>query len=243
MRQRSLLTLFLVAATGPAISAETFTVTLHVVDADNKPVAKADVGLYWNVQDGAMKASGDKPVVTDAAGKALLTVDNWSQKRPVLVLSADRSRGAIVGVSKADGGKELTVSLGPTVRVRGKLDCKELGFKPPWANTYVTPDGFRPYFVQNITTSAEFAFVLPVGKYTFRSYGSDVEDVRRTETLTADRPEYDFGVVDMKASAVARLKGKTPPEWVIADARGAPPDVRLAAQKGKWVYIEFWGFW
>jgi hypothetical protein len=190
-----------------------------------------------------MTTSADKPVVTDAAGKAILTIDNSSRKRPVLVLSADRARGGIFGASKADDGKELTVRLGPTVRVKGKLACKELGRKPDWANAIATPDGFGGYFAQNVTKSAEFAFVLPAGTYKFYIYGSDVEGDRRTVTFTADQPVYDFGVIDMKASAIARLKGKAPPEWAITDARGAPADVRLGAQKGKWVYIEFWGYW
>jgi hypothetical protein len=243
MRQRLLLTVLFLTVACPAAVADTFSVTLKVVDAQDKPVANARVGTHWDVQNGAMKTFSDKPIVTDATGKVPLTVDNWKEKRPVLVLSADRLSGAIVGVSKDDDGKELTVRLGPTVRVKGKLECKELGHKPEWANTVVHPDGFRAYFVQHVGTSAEFNFVLPAGKYKFHSYGTDVEDVRRTETITADRPDHDFGVIDMQASAIGRLKGKVPPEWVIADARGAPADVRLGGQKGKWVYIEFWGYW
>src|SRR5271166_190177 len=111
MQQRSLFTLLLAVSTSPAVSADTFSVTLKVVDAQNKPVAMAGVDLFWNVKDGAMTASADKPVLTDAAGKAVLTVDNWNRKRPVLVFSADRKRGGIVGASKADDGKNLTVQL------------------------------------------------------------------------------------------------------------------------------------
>jgi hypothetical protein len=243
MYQRSLLTLLSLAVGCPTCFADTFSVTLKAVDADKKPVARADVALFWIVKDGAMTAAAEKPIFTDAAGKAVLLVDNWNEKRPVLVLSADRKLGGIVGVSKNDADKEVTVTLGPTVRVKGKLECKELNTKPAWANTTVTPDGFRAYFTQNITKSATFEFVLPAGKYKFSIYGSDVEEVKQTVTLSADRPEHDFGTIDLKASAIARLKYKTPPEWVIADARGVKADVKLADYKGKWVYLEFWGFW
>jgi hypothetical protein len=222
---------------------ESFTVTVKATDADKKPVAKADVGLYWSVKDGAMTQSAEKPVVTDADGKAVLRVDDWNEKRPVLVLSADRTLGGLVGVSKEDDGKEAAVTLGPTVRVKGKLECKELNFKPKWANTTVNVEGFRAYFTQDITESAAFEFVLPAGKYTLGSYGQDVEDAKQTVTLTADQRERDLGVIDLKASAIAKLKGKTAPDWVIADARGAKPGAKLSDCKGKWVYIEFWGFW
>jgi thiol-disulfide isomerase/thioredoxin len=158
-------------------------------------------------------------------------------------LSADRSVGATVGVSKADDGKELTVKLSPTARVTGNLECKELSRKPEWANTYVSVEGFAGYFTQDMGKMARFAFTLPAGKYTLHSYGTDVQNVTQPVTLGADRTEHDLGTVDMKASAIAKLKGKLAPEWVIADARGAKADVKLSDYKGKWVFIDFWGFW
>src|SRR5438045_2482149 len=109
--------------------AESFTVTIKVVTEDQKPIAKADVALFWNVKNGAMTPGGEKPAVTDANGKALLRVDDWKFKRPVLVLSEDRTLGAFFGVNKDDAGKELTVTLGPTVKEKGKVDCTELGRK------------------------------------------------------------------------------------------------------------------
>ena len=249
MYQRLLLTLLSSAIGYPTCFAGTFSVTLKAVDADRKPVAKADVDLFWLVKDGAMSAAAQKPIVTDAAGKAvlkldaLLMADILKQKRAVLVLSADRRRGGIVGVSKDDHGKELTVTLTPTVRVKAKLECKELNFKPEWWNTSVTADGFQVDFAADRRKSAGFEFVLPAGKYTFRSQAIDLEAAEQTVTFTDDRPEHDLGTIDLQASAIARLKGKMPPEWVIAGARGVKAGVKLADYKGKWVYLKFWGLW
>jgi len=181
--------------------------------------------------------------VTDESGKAVLQVDDWNEKRPVLVLSADRKLGGFVGVSNADDAKEVIATMAPTVRVKGKLDCTELKTKPRWANTMVTPDGFRAQFAQHMGEAAEFDFVLPVGKYGFRSYGTDVEDRKQTITLSADKPEYDFGTLDLKASPIAKLRGKTAPDLDITAVRGVKPKVKLSDYKGKWVYLEFWGFW
>jgi hypothetical protein len=242
MFQRFLFTLLSLTCCSTAF-ADTFVVTVKVVDGDKKPVAKADLALFWDVLNGAMTPRGEKPIVTNADGKAVLRVDDWNEKRPLMVLSADRALGGIVGVSKADDGKEITVTLGPTVRVKGELVCKELNSKPKWVNTTVDADGFRAYFIENITESAAFEFILPAGKYTLGSYGTDVEDAKQTITLAPDRSKYDdLGVIDMKASPIAKLRGKTAPDWRIADARGAKPGVKLADYKGKWVYIEFWGF-
>ena len=52
-----------------------------------------------------------------------------------------------------------------------------------------------------------------------------------------------MGTLDLKASPIAKLKGKPAPGWEITAARGVKPQVKLADYKGKWVYLEFWGFW
>jgi hypothetical protein len=249
MYRRSLLTFLSLAFACPTGFADTFAVTLKAVDADRRPVARADVDLFWLVKDGAMTAAAQKPIVTDAAGKALLMVDRLlmvdllKQKQAVLVLSADRTRGGIVGLSKDDNGKELTVTLAPTVRVKAKLECKELNFKPERAETRVTAEGFEMYFAEDRSKSPGFEFVLPAGKYLFHSWAQDGLIAERTATVTADRPVYDLGTLDMKASKIAKLKGKKAPDWVITDARGVKADVKLADYKGKWVYLEFWGYW
>src|SRR5260370_9779471 len=147
MIQRLVITLVSLAVCRTTASADSFTVTLKVVDAKQKPVAGAEVGLYWTVKDGTMAVWEQNNVATDAAGKArLLGMGNSNLKRPVLVLAADRKLGDIASVSKADDGKERTVVLRPTVRVKGKLECKELKLRPECTETRVTPDGFRAHF-------------------------------------------------------------------------------------------------
>ena len=243
MNHRGLVTLALAALIGTPAAADSFTVTIRVVDTDKKPVAKAEADLFWTAKGGTMTPASEQHGVTDAAGKAVVRIDDWNEKRPVLVLSADRTRGAIVGVSKADDGKEVAVTLGRTARLKGRLKCKELNAKPTWANTMVAADGFRASFTQDLGTTATFEFVLPVATYKLNSYGTDVKGAKTTVTLSADKPVHDLGTIDLKASEVAKLKGKPAPEWIVADARGVKRDVKLADFKGKWVYIEFWGFW
>jgi hypothetical protein len=241
MLSRSVFVLLSVA-TAPAIFGATFTVTIKAVDGEKRAVAKADVALFWTVRD-EVTVKRNAEAVTDETGKTVLRVDDWNEKRPVLVLSADRKLGGIVGASKADDGREVTVTLTPTVRVKGKLACTELGGKPAWANTIITSDGFRAGIAQSMGQSAEFEFMLPPGKYVLQSYGTDVQTLRQRFALAAGAPEYDLGTLDLKASAIAKLKGKPAPDWEITGARGVKPTAKLADYKGKWVYLEFWGFW
>src|SRR5579859_6964325 len=185
MSRRWLLSLVSLAVIPAFAAADSYIVTLKAVDADKKPVAKAEAALFWQVKNGVMSSQAESTAVTDVAGKAALRVEDWKEKRPVLVLSADRKLGGLVGVSRADDGKEVTVTLGPTVRVRGKLECKELKVKPSWTNTMVSTEGFRAYFTQDLSNPASFEFILPAGKYTLQSYGTDVMRVKQTVTLSA----------------------------------------------------------
>jgi len=235
--------LFVVCFLAGRAFADSYSVTIKVLGNDDQPVVGAEASLFWQVSSGAMKSISKESGRTDANGKTVLRMDDRNEMRPVLVFSADRKLGGVVGVSKTNEGKELTVTLVPTVRARGRLVSTELNSKPEWANTMVTPDGFRSRFAQDMGNSAEFNFVLPAGKYSFNSYGSDVENKTQTVTLVAESPEHDFGTIDLKATAIARLKGKPAPAWEIAAARGVKPTAKLSDYKGKWVFLEFWGFW
>ena len=249
MLRASILASAVLLAASPAAMAGTFTVTVAVVNDTGKPVEKADVGLFWELKNGAMTPmayADGVAAVTDAAGKGVLRIEERADKQPVLVLSADRRSGAWAGVSKADADKTVTVTLGPTVRLKAELACRELNTKPKVSITYVTPGDFKARGIQQITRDGQeprYDFTLPAGKYAIWSYGTDVLDDKRTVELAAGRSEHDLGVIDLKPSAVARLKGKVPPAWTIADARGVKKDVTLSDYKGKWVYLEFWGHW
>jgi len=235
--------LFVVCFFAGQAFADSYSVTIKVLGSDHQPVVGAEASLFWQVKSGAMESISKESGRTDANGKTVLRMDDRNEIRPVLVFSADRKLGGIVGVSKTNEGKELTVTLGPTVRARGRLVSTELNSKPVWANTMVTPDGFRSRFTQDMGNSAEFNFVLPAGKYSFHSYGSDVENKTQIVTLAAESPEHDFGTIDLKAAAIAKLKGKPAPAWEITEARGVKPTAKLSDYKGKWVFLEFWGFW
>jgi hypothetical protein len=229
-------------ASSPAL-ADSFVVTVKAVDAQKQPVAKADASLYWEVKEKAMVPRADRSGRTDSTGRAVMRIDNWNERRPLLVLSADRKLGGIIGVSKADDGKELTVTLAPTVQLEGRLTSTELKHAPEWASAMVFVDGFRAYFASDSGKSAEFRFVLPAGKYKLWLDGADVADRKETISLNADKPRHDLGTLDLKATPIARLKGKTPLDLTVTDARGVPRGVKLSDFKGKWVYLEFWGYW
>jgi thiol-disulfide isomerase/thioredoxin len=84
---------------------------------------------------------------------------------------------------------------------------------------------------------------LPPGSYQLRG----VADYRHADAMKDLRVEpgrpVDLGAIDLKLTPIARMAGKEPPAWHVTDARGVPKDVRPSDFKGKWLVLEFWGYW
>ena len=243
---RTMILLLLLSST--AFAEEPVTVTIKVVDAEGQAVPDANVTFNWTFyKDYDLNGPSKDPLTTDKTGKATLTLEEWRIGGPLLVMSNDRKFGAFQTVTDDDNGKTFIVKLKPTVRVKGNFYCKELDIRPNGMNTMIGPKKSkddRPNFpVQFLSKDAKFDLRLPVGEYTFRMYGQDVISVTRNVELTNLQSEFDLGTIDMPPTKIATLVGKPAPELSITDARGVPKTVKLSDYKGKWIHLEFWGFW
>src|SRR5215470_13845066 len=96
MTKRCLLMLLLCLGASSMLGA-TFKVIVKVVDTEKRPVPNANVALMWTISDG--KTKGDKETLTDQEGKVVLQPEDWKEKRPVLIISADGKLGAVISVS------------------------------------------------------------------------------------------------------------------------------------------------
>jgi thiol-disulfide isomerase/thioredoxin len=72
---------------------------------------------------------------------------------------------------------------------------------------------------------------------------SDFAQIKRSITLKADTPDVDLSTIDLAASKLAKLKGKAAPTLSPTDARGVKKSVQITDYRGKWVALEFWGYW
>jgi len=213
-------------------------VTGRVLDAADRPVVEADVATIWAGDTGTMQpVSGVK---TNKEGNFSLDLQ-FPFAQSVLAMDKERKNGGMVVVG-AKAPKPVEIKLGPLVKLHGEFFCKELNKRPSWTNVYLT---VAPHIrvAECSSQKAEFSFLMPAGAYQFRGYGTDVQNVDKEVVLTADKPNLDLKTIDMEATIIARHIGKAPPTWHVTDARGAKKDVQVSDFKGKWVLIEFWGFW
>lgn len=222
-----------------ARAQEEVKITGCVVDSAGKPVAGAEVATFWTSEKA--KVTPYKGVATDAEGHFVLPLTFYGRGEALLALDKERKTGGLIVVQPKEAAKPLEIKLSPLVHLHGKFECKELNKRPKWSNVYVQSGQAR--IAMCISEEASFSFQLPPGAYKFWAYGSDIQDLKKDITLKADQLDLDMGTIDLPATIIARHKGKAPPAWHVTDARGVKKDVRLSDFKGKWVLLEFWGYW
>ncbi len=241
MKYRSWIVVALLGALAPmaAQAQEEVTVKGRVVDTAGKPVVGADVASFWMADKGKMQPYNG--VTTKDDGQFTLTFTSYGQVQGFLAADKDRKHGGLCVVDPKDAKKPIEINLAPLVHLHGKFDCKELGKRQAWTNVYVMSG--QSSFLQCSSQEAAFSFYLPPGTYKFWGYGTDIQDYQKEFTAEADKPDLDLKTIDMAATIIARHKGKAPPAWHVTDARGVKKEVKLSDFKGKWVFMEFWGYW
>jgi thiol-disulfide isomerase/thioredoxin len=216
----------------------------RVVDETGKPVVGLEISRIWNSdRDGQLRPL--EPVKSAADGTFSLELTFFNGQPNVLAtIDPKRKRGGLVVVEVKNASEPVTIQVGPLVHYHGKYESKELGEPVGWTNTmlFVTPGNVR--FYQYQSKDSLFDFWLPPRTYLLSGYGSsDVGRHRRELTLLIDKLDVDAGVVDLAASKIAKLKGKEAPTLLATDARGVKKNTQISDYKGKWVALEFWGYW
>ena len=213
------------------------TVRGKVVNGDGDPVAGADVGTNWQFGEDAKPYGGVK---TAEDGTFSITQKHWSLDATVLAMDAARERGAFASVVKENWN--VTLKLEPLVTVTGRLDCKQPGVKPTHASLSWFA-GERKVRMGNLyAPKADWSLKLPPGDWLLYVFHPDLEPYSRDFTLKAGE-DLEFGAIEIKPNLLATLSGKELPEWKVSDARGVEKTVQISAYRGKWVVVEFWGWW
>jgi thiol-disulfide isomerase/thioredoxin len=219
-------------------------VTGRVVDQAGKPVAGARVAENWFAEQAA-PLEPNSPAVTSADGRFSLEIELHSRTDTVVMtIDPTGTLGGLAVIPAKDGaGGPIRIEVAPLVEVRGRFTCEESGQSPgeTWETMCLAPGNVR--VAAGRSADSTFAMKLPPGRYLLRG-GESYRHVGVTREVTlASGRAIDLGALDLKLTPIARLFGKEPPAWHITDARGVPENIRPSDFKGKWVVLEFWGYW
>lgn len=224
-----------------------------VVRDASGPVSGASIGSFWTSAEGSLIPFFGG-ATSDAEGRFRASLELHGNPQPLALLAFDatRARGAL-GVWNPNAPAPLELTLVPTTRVHGRFAYAETKATPSWTNVYITTtlsenvDGVPRTRDERILSwsskDATFDFRLPPGTYWFDGYGTDSLNVKQELRLAPNQAELDLGAVELPQTIVARHIGKPAFPWTLSDARGLAKDAKLADFRGKWVVLEFWGYW
>jgi hypothetical protein len=233
--------LFLASGPATAQEKEGLEVSGKVVDAAGKPVAGADVADFYAAEGDRVYAfDGSK---TGADGTFRLTVKNYGRAFALVAYDAERKRSGMARLGPEGSKEPLVLSLAPVFRVHGRFTCKALGGKPEWTMVYAYTFDGKVRIAQCDSTEAEFSLLLPQGAWSLNMYGTDIRSIDRTVEPKKGKLDLDLGAVEMEATFLAVHYGKPLPPWTVSDARGVRRETQLSDYKGRWVLVEFWGYW
>jgi thiol-disulfide isomerase/thioredoxin len=224
-------------------SVTTTKVAGQVIDRAGRPIAGARVALGWLVEQSA-SLDPVRPARTDAEGRFSLEVPLFDRPTAVMAIGPAGGLGGVAAIPDKGPAGPIRIELAPLVDVRARFTCEESAQAPgELALTILREPGRLPLVTGYSSTSSRLAIKLPPGRYRLRTGGSTRYFGADREIVLEPGRSVDLGAIDLKLTPSGRLVGKEPPPWHIADARGISKDARLSDFKGKWVVLEFWGFW
>ena len=219
-------------------------VTGRVLDAQGAPVPHAAVAEVWGFDHGT-SGTPFRGLDCDEEGRFDGALELWQIDSFVLVAySPDRMLAGLIQLEKGGPTTNLRIEVGPSVRVHGRIVSQTLGRPLAWTNTYWNFGSGKARLAQCMSSKGEFDVRLPAGSYDLFAYGEDVVPKHVELEFSSAAPDRDLGEIDIPAAFLALHKGKELPPWNVTEARGVPiQKSALADFRGKWLLVEFWGYW
>jgi hypothetical protein len=214
----------------------------RVVDGEGKPVAGVPIAAFWTIKDGAWTPGGALLATSDELGAFAQKVLWPARPTAYVALEKDGKRGGIVVIDNASVGSAQEIRLAPMATVTGSFDFKECGAAVPLLVSLMARPA-ETFIGQMQLTGEKLQLRLPPGEYALRTFSHDAETFDTSFTVPADKSEVDLGALAIHPSILARSYGKEPPAIGVTDARGVGKDFKLSDLKGKWVLLDFWGYW
>jgi len=232
------------------------TIKITVVNQEGEPVAGAGVAAALMIRDGKPAVGrGNLPTTNDDG--TMTTRMAEGRVSPLVAYCAEAKHAGWVTVTAEGDEMDVKIVVGPVGTIKGSMKLPEdKGTITAGTVTLnVRVEGMpRPWGLVSVPVGSSFEIPAPVGEFSVMAnpgtptgmpagmWHYDFIPVSRRVNVKAGE-EVDTGELEIGLSGAAQLLGKEFPEWKVSESRNAPDGVQIKDYRGKWVLIEFWGFW
>jgi hypothetical protein len=220
-------------------------ITGRVLDLQGRPVAGAAIAPYWNYRDGLLHPQNG--TTTDEMGRFSIPMGPEGAFAPRFWMAFDKEykRGGIVQIERTQEPVSFDLRLEPLTPVRFNLNVE--GTDPegiPGSVILRSVEGNHHIASFQVTNlQREQTYLLPPGQYQVMIASQYLVAPPIELHIRAPRDRVDLGSFTLEATPLARNWGRPALEIAPTATRGLPEDFKLSDLKGKWVLMEFWGFW
>jgi uncharacterized protein (TIGR03067 family) len=212
---------------------------------DGKPVAGASVATSMMSADDASKSSGkqewvyENRIETDQKGMASIAYKKL-QGGVLIAHNQNSKQIKVVMLTPAGlGSGKVTIALEPQCKVIGEVHCEGVTKIGPLNFLIVSQSRQVAHLVKE---SERFEFAISPGTYDLEIIGEDLDRKQVSITVPSGVSEHTVAPINIKASRLKMLQGKLAPELTgVTNWKGR--EIKLADLKGKYVLLDFWGYW
>ena len=167
----------------------------------------------------------------------------FASDKVVMAVDPTGAFGGLARISAKTPAAPIQIEVVPLVELKGRFTCEESGTLPgeTYTSLSILPGNLR--IAATRSGDSTFALKMPPGRYQLRSRGSERFEEFECEVTLEPGRAIDLGTGHLKLTALGRLAGKPAPPLSITDAREVSKNVKLTDFQGKWVVLDFWGFW
>ena len=227
----------------PAGEQHAITLRVSVTDPRGQALAGAQVASDATIVNGRLELRG--AVRTDRNGTASLKVPDRNRHTAVWARDAEGRRGAVKVILPRDYEDQLLVlQVQPVGCVKLTIQAPPIAYETPGSvSIWLHDSQLTKYPILNLKgLKKQQQLWLPAGKYELSvfNFATRIPDPVPFEVHPEDAAEVK---VRLEPTRIVRLAGQAPPDWHVLAARGLARDVQPKDFRGRWLLLEFWGFW
>lgn len=215
----------------------------RVIDAAGKPVDGVELATGWHAA-GSTTLAATAPLRSDRDGRFHGEVRGFGEPFAVVAYDRRRSHAAVLLGGNGETRHDVELRLQPVVVVSARVTAGAADRPAAWVRASFTRRGERVPIVSVDSETGALRVPLPAGAYDFELLDRDLVSHRGSFLAPQEARRHDLGSIDLAPSYLLRQVGQVLPEWHVTEARGlAQNQTSLSALRGRWLLVEFWGFW